>query len=150
MVRDTLPGSDAPLAVRFREVDPFNLWLWLRLPADARAEQRELLEEVLKAWYIMGRLGGFSSQNAQVAERAAATGAVSHMPYAPDARDDSAACFHAMGDCEYRAPWLRCWFDLGTSDELALDVLINAVSGFSKERVAPRLCGCARGCAAAC
>jgi hypothetical protein len=32
-----------------------------------------------------------------------------------------------MGVMEYQEEWARCWLDLGTSDALALDVLINAL-----------------------
>jgi hypothetical protein len=32
-----------------------------------------------------------------------------------------------MGPMEYRDEWARCWLDLGTSDALALDVLINTL-----------------------
>ena len=32
-----------------------------------------------------------------------------------------------MGEIEYRSEWARCWLDLGTSDALALDVLINTL-----------------------
>jgi hypothetical protein len=34
---------------------------------------------------------------------------------------------HNMGEPEYRGEWARCWLDLGTSDALALDVLINTL-----------------------
>ena len=43
---------------------------------------------------------------------------------------------HNMGEVEYRGIWARCWFDLGTSDAIALDVLINALRQFSREYVA--------------
>ena len=34
---------------------------------------------------------------------------------------------HSMGPLEYRGEWVRCWLDLGTSDAMALDVLINTL-----------------------
>jgi hypothetical protein len=34
---------------------------------------------------------------------------------------------HNMGPMEYQDDWARCWVDLGTSDALSLDVLINAL-----------------------
>lgn len=37
------------------------------------------------------------------------------------------ALMHSMGEPEYRDDWCRCWVDLGTSDGVALDVLINAL-----------------------
>ena len=37
------------------------------------------------------------------------------------------ALMHNMGELEYRGEWARCWLDMGTSDALALDVLINTL-----------------------
>ena len=34
---------------------------------------------------------------------------------------------HNMGQLEYQNDWGRCWVDLGTSDGVAIDVLINAL-----------------------
>jgi hypothetical protein len=152
------------MQVRFREVDPFNLWIWAQLQSNASAEQKETLGEVLKAWFILGKLGGFNAMRLQVQRHANTAGvSVSNMRYEVDDSDESAAFFHAMGDCEFKDNWMRCWcgwrhqpraagrlggsaarararFDLGTSDELALDVLINSLNVFSKECVA----ACAR------
>ena len=35
---------------------------------------------------------------------------------------------HNLGQLEYQNEWGRCWVDLGTSDALAIDVLINTLS----------------------
>jgi hypothetical protein len=40
-----------------------------------------------------------------------------------------------MGNFEFLGTWGRCWFDLGTSDLIALDVLINSLNQLSKEYV---------------
>jgi Protein of unknown function (DUF3531) len=42
---------------------------------------------------------------------------------------------HNMTEFQYRGVWGRCWFDLGTSDLIALDILINALNQLSKEYV---------------
>jgi hypothetical protein len=36
---------------------------------------------------------------------------------------------------EYQGCWARCWVDLGTSDAVALDVLINTLRQLSLEVV---------------
>ncbi len=41
---------------------------------------------------------------------------------------------------KYQGLWARCWFDLGTSDALALDVLINALEQCSREYVVIEAC----------
>lgn len=45
------------------------------------------------------------------------------------------ALMHNIGDLEYEGRWARCWFDLGTSDAIALDVLINALQQFTQDYV---------------
>jgi hypothetical protein len=44
-----------------------------------------------------------------------------------DAERALPALMHNMGELEYQEEWARCWVDLGTSDGVALDVLINAL-----------------------
>ena len=34
---------------------------------------------------------------------------------------------HNLGQLEYKDEWARCWVDLGTSDAIALDVLVNTL-----------------------
>jgi hypothetical protein len=43
------------------------------------------------------------------------------------------ALMHNMSDVEYLGTWGRCWFDLGTSDAIALDILINSLQTLCKE-----------------
>ena len=42
---------------------------------------------------------------------------------------------HNMGSFEFLGTWGRCWFDLGTSDLVGLDILLNALTQMSKEYV---------------
>ena len=41
-----------------------------------------------------------------------------------------------MGEFEYEGQWARCWFDMGTADAIALDILINALKQLNQEYVA--------------
>lgn len=119
--------------VQFREVDVFNLWLWFEFakPPDVRA--RQYLEEILSSWFLLGKLGGFNAENLQVQEQGYD---LNFFPYDNQTADRTLqAVMHNMGEVEYRDRWARCWFDLGTSDGLALDVLINALRQFSREYV---------------
>ena len=43
------------------------------------------------------------------------------------------ALMHNMSDFEYEGLWARAWFDLGTSDAIALDMLVNALRQLSKD-----------------
>lgn len=40
---------------------------------------------------------------------------------------------HDVGETEFRGAWARFQVDMGTCDELALDVLVNSLLGFSKD-----------------
>ena len=40
---------------------------------------------------------------------------------------------HDVGETEFRGTWARFQVDMGTCDEMAFDVLINALLGFSKD-----------------
>jgi hypothetical protein len=45
------------------------------------------------------------------------------------------ALMHNMGEFEYEGQWARCWFDMGTADAIALDILINALKQLNDEYV---------------
>ena len=111
--------------IRFREVDPFNCWLWLRFSEPPSQGERNYVDGVFDSWYVIGRLGGFNAENLQDHDVGSDLswmaydndGAVSAMP----------ALMHNMGQLDYQNDWGRCWVDLGTSDGVAIDVLINAL-----------------------
>ena len=102
-------GVDEPMRVVFREVDQWNLWIWAQVRSNLLEEERDTLAEVLKAWFILGKLGGFSSSNVQVQRHADKALGVSAMPYRIEERDAQACGFHAMGDPEFKGNWMRCW-----------------------------------------
>ncbi len=119
--------------IQFREVDPFDLWIWLSFETIPSEQEKQYLEEVFNSWFFLGKLGGFNAENLQVQE---AGYELSYMEYDPDASASHLmALMHNMGHFEYEGCWARCWFDLGTSDAIALDVLINALRQFSQDYV---------------
>ncbi len=121
------------MEVRFREFNAFNLWIWIEFYTVPSEMEKQYVEEVLNSWFFLGKLGGFNAENLQVQD----TGLdISYMEYDQDAADNSMlALMHNMGEVEYEGNWGRCWFDLGTSDAIALDVLINALRQFSQDYV---------------
>ena len=122
------------MKVQFRECDFFNLWLWLEFSTVPSPQEQQYIEEVFDSWFFLGKLGGFNAENLQVQE----TGLdISYLPYSEDFADSSMlSVMHNMGEVEYQGLWARCWFDLGTTDAIALDVLINTLRQFSQEYVA--------------
>ena len=121
------------MKVQFREFNPFDLWIWLEFETVPSPMEQQYVEEVFNSWFYLGKLGGFNAENLQVQE----TGVeISYMDYELEAADDSLmAPMHNMAEFQYQETWGRCWFDLGTSDLIALDVLINALRQLSQEFV---------------
>ena len=111
--------------IRFREVDPFNCWLWIRFSEPPSQGERNYVDGVFASWYVIGRLGGFNAENLQVND---AGSDLSWMGYDNDGAESAMpALMHNIGQLEYQNDWGRCWVDLGTADGVASDVLINAL-----------------------
>ena len=109
--------------IQFREVDTFNLWIWVEFPQPPTQEQKEYLEEIFSSWFLLGKLGGFNAENLQVHDQGYD---LNFFPYDAQISDEAfLAVMHNMGEVEYQDGWARCWFDLGTSDGIALDILLN-------------------------
>jgi|TARA_B100002052_G_C15835967_1_gene577749 hypothetical protein len=119
--------------VQFREFDPFDCWFWMRFPHPPGQGERQYVEELFNSWYYLGRLGAFNAENLQVHEEGAD---VSWMAYDnEDAENSLQALMHNMGEVEYKEDWGRVWLDLGTSDGLAVDMLINALRCLNRDLV---------------
>jgi hypothetical protein len=56
------------------------------------------------------------------------------MDYEPEP-NQLPSMMHNMGTVEYEENWARCWFDLGTADAMALDILLNALITLNTEYV---------------
>jgi hypothetical protein len=121
------------MLVQFREFNPFDVWIWLRFSTVPSQREKEFVEEVFNSWFYLGKLGAFNAENMQVQE----TGLeLSYLDYDQKGYDKSLkALMHNMGEFEYEGQWGRCWFDLGTSDAIGLDILINSLTQLSEEYV---------------
>ncbi|HIK55904.1 MAG TPA: DUF3531 family protein [Synechococcales cyanobacterium M55_K2018_004] len=121
------------MKVEFRECDFFDLWIWLEFSDVPSELERQYVEEVFNSWFFLGKLGGFNAENLQVQDSGVD---ISYMTYDEDQAEGSfMSLMHNMGEVEFEGVWARCWFDLGTTDAIALDVLINSFQQFSKEYV---------------
>ncbi|TGG80102.1 MAG: DUF3531 family protein [Aphanocapsa feldmannii 277cV] len=124
------------MQVSFRSFDPFDCWIWVQLSEPLRAEEKPYLEEVFDSWYYLGKLGAFNADNLQVHNAGAE---ISWMHYDRDEAGAAlAAVMHNKGELETKQEWCRCWFDLGTSDGVALDLLINALATLNSDIVEVR------------
>ncbi len=121
------------MQVQFREFNPFDVWIWVEFEMVPSEREKQYVEEVFNSWFFLGKLGGFNAENLQVQDIG---WELSHMDYDNQPSGDGLMAFmHNMGEFEYEGVWGRCWFDLGTSDAIALDVLINALQQFSQDYV---------------
>lgn len=121
------------MEIQFREFNPFDLWIWLEFPTVPSRMEQQYIEELLDSWFYLGKLGGFNAENLRVQDIGVE---ISYMEYNMDDLENALmAPMHNMGEIEYLGLWGRCWFDLGTSDLIAIDVLINAINQLSKEFV---------------
>ena len=121
------------MKVEFREFNQFDLWFWIQFSTVPSETEKQYVEEVFQSWFFLGKLGGFNAENLQIQEEGLD---LSYMQYDQQTADSSLmALMHNMGNFEYLGTWARCWFDLGTSDAIALDILINALRQLSQEFV---------------
>ncbi|NEQ43818.1 MAG: DUF3531 family protein [Leptolyngbya sp. SIOISBB] len=122
------------MQIQFRECDFFNLWIWIQFAVVPSTMEQQYVDEILNSWFFLGKLGGFNAENLQVQD----TGLeISYMHYDDSQADDTlVSLMHNMSAVEYEGIWARCWFDLGTSDALAIDILLNALKQFSADYVA--------------
>jgi len=126
-------GNERPPAVAFREINPFNLWVWLQfIDGTPGKREQDLLQAVLQAWFMVGKLGGYNSQNMQVFYNAGDD--QSFFDYSRDELESSQGSYlHDLSELQVQGNWARFRIDMGTCDELALDVMLNALVGFSKD-----------------
>lgn len=119
------------MEVRFRDIDPFSCWIWVRFANPPGRGEREYLETLLDSWFFLGKLGAFNAEALQVHEEGVD---LSWMAYDnDDASRAQPALMHAMGQPQYQGSWARCWMDLGTSDGVGLDLLINGLRQLDHE-----------------
>ena len=113
------------MEITFREIDPFNCWIWLRFSDIPSEGVQSYIDGLFDSWYVIGRLGGFNAENLQSHQCGMD---ISWMPYDnQEASSVMPALMHNLGHLEYEGDWARCWVDLGTCDALAIDILINAL-----------------------
>ena len=113
------------MEVRFREVDPFNCWIWLHFSEPPSQGEKNYIDGIFDSWYVIGRLGGFNGENLQSHNESSD---LSWKNYDNELASSSLpSLMHNMSNLEYQSDWGRCWVDLGTCDPIGLDILINSL-----------------------
>ncbi|KGG15350.1 MULTISPECIES: DUF3531 family protein [unclassified Prochlorococcus] len=108
--------------INFREIDPFNCWIWLKFAHPPSEGEKKYIDGLFDSWYVIGKLGGFNSENLQAHDAAAELSWITY-----EEESCMPALMHNLGTMEYQNEWGRCWVDLGTSDAMAFDILINCL-----------------------
>ena len=117
----------------FREVDPFNCWIWMKFSEIPTEAEKKYLDQLFDSWYTLGTLGGFNSENLQTHEEGSD---LSWMSYDNNQKDSaSPALMHNVGQMEYQNIWGRFWVDFGGSDSISIDILINSLNEISNKYV---------------
>ncbi|WP_218081165.1 DUF3531 family protein [Anthocerotibacter panamensis] len=118
------------MEVEFKKAVWSKLWIYLEFTTAPNEAEQQYIQQLFESWYTLGLLGGFNAtatpiQNSEVED-------LSHLEY-PAHQERLPSLMHNMGEVEFQQHWARCWFDLGTADALALDILINALDTLSHE-----------------
>lgn len=120
------------MEIKFREFNPFDLWIWLKFYTVPSKLEQQYVEELFNSWFYIGKLGGFNAENLQVQDAGVD---ISYLQYTLDDNQTLMAPMHNMGSFEFLGVWGRCWFDLGTSNLIAIDILLNSLDRLDKEYV---------------
>jgi hypothetical protein len=119
--------------IKFREFNPFDVWIWIEFDNVPSEMEKQYVEELFNSWFYLGKLGGFNAENLQIQDLGID---ISYIEYDQDLADNSMMSpMHNMGEFEFLGNWGRCWFDLGTSDLIGIDILINSLRELGKEYV---------------
>ncbi|RZB91118.1 hypothetical protein D0Y65_023496 [Glycine soja] len=88
--------------------------------------------QTIRAWHIIGRLGGCNAMNMQLSQ--SPMDARPSYDYIQGANVEPTT-FYNIGDLELQDNLARIWVDIGTVEPLLLDVLINALTQISSDFV---------------
>ncbi|WCJ42625.1 hypothetical protein M5689_023422 [Euphorbia peplus] len=128
----TKTGSDKAMTVTFNNFDFSNSYIWFEFYNGPLEKDIALICDAIRAWHIIGRLGGCNSMNMQLSqstfERRPNYDAIQGANVNP-------TTFYNIGDFEIQDNLARIWVDIGTAEALILDVLINALTQISSDHV---------------
>ncbi|CAH9131251.1 unnamed protein product [Cuscuta epithymum] len=123
-------GSPIPMAVKFNQFDFTNSYIWFEFYNSPLEKDVSLICNTIRSWHIIGRLGACNSMNMQLSQ--------AHMEKRPSydaiqGANVTPTTFYNIGDLEIQENYARIWVDIGTSEPLLLDVLINALTQISSD-----------------
>ncbi|XP_059634862.1 uncharacterized protein LOC132277132 [Cornus florida] len=128
----TKTGSAIPMKVAFNKFDVSNSYIWFEFYNAPLEKDVSLICDTIRSWHIVGRLGGCNSLNMQLSQ--------SPMDKRPSydaiqGANVTPTTFYNIGDLEVQDNLARLWVDIGTSEPLLLDILINGLTQISSDYV---------------
>ncbi|KAJ0251656.1 Uncharacterized protein HA466_0125850 [Hirschfeldia incana] len=128
----TKTGSATSMQVTFNKFEYSNSYMWLEFHNAPLDKDIALITDTIRSWHILGRLGGYNSMNMQLSQAP-----VDKRPNydAILGANIEPTTFYNIGDLEVQENVARIWLDIGTSEPLILDVLINALTQISSDYV---------------
>ncbi|XP_042453653.1 uncharacterized protein LOC122038114 [Zingiber officinale] len=126
-------GSAKPMKIVFNKFDFSNSYIWFEFYNVPLAKDVTLICDTIRSWHIIGRLGGCNSMNMQLSQAPLESKRLSYD--AIQGANVTPATFYNIGDLEIQDNLARIWVDIGTSEPLLLDVLINALTSISSDYV---------------
>ncbi|PIN21734.1 hypothetical protein CDL12_05572 [Handroanthus impetiginosus] len=128
----TKTGSANPMKVTFNKFDFSNSYIWFEFYNAPLEKDISLICDTIRSWHIVGRLGGCNSMNMQLSQspfdKRPTYDAIQGAKVSP-------TTFYNIGDLEIQDNLARIWVDIGTSEPLLLDVLINALTQISSDYI---------------
>ncbi|XP_031108215.1 uncharacterized protein LOC116012712 isoform X2 [Ipomoea triloba] len=131
-ILQTKTGSGIPMKVTFNKFDFSNSYIWFEFYNSPLEKDVSLICNTIRSWHIVGRLGGCNSMNMQLSQ--------SPMDKRPSydaiqGANVTPSTFYNIGDLEIQDNLARIWVDIGTSEPLLLDILINALTQISSDYI---------------
>ncbi|ONH97863.1 hypothetical protein PRUPE_7G214800 [Prunus persica] len=128
----TKSGSGVPMNVTFNNFGFSNSYIWFEFYNTPLEQDVSLISDTFRSWHIIGRMGGCNSMNMQLSQspldKRPSYDAIQGANVTP-------TTFYNIGDLEIQDNLARVWVDIGTTEPLLLDVLINALTQISSDFV---------------
>lgn len=128
----TKTGSGSPMKVTFNKFDFSNSYIWFEFYNSPLEKDISLICDTIRSWHIIGRLGGCNSMNMQLSQSPFGKRPSYDAIYGANVEPTT---FYNIGDLEIQDNLARVWVDIGTSEPLLLDVLLNALTQISSDFV---------------
>lgn len=131
-ILQTKTGSSNPMKVEFNKFVFSNSYIWFEFYNAPLEKDLTLICDTIRSWHIVGRLGGCNSMNMQLSQAP-----LDKRPTydAIEGANVTPTEFYNIGDLEVQDNLARIWVDIGTTEPLLLDTLINALTQISSDYV---------------